>query len=83
MLRSIPEIQLQDVVLGQYVGNENGKGSEKLGYLGRYDCAKGIKYANICMCRIENQKRKMGMAFLLFLKVAKVVISSMFHKIYI
>lgn len=33
MLRSISEIQLQDVVLGQYIGNENGTGQEKLGYL--------------------------------------------------
>jgi glucose-6-phosphate 1-dehydrogenase len=33
VLRSIPEIQLQDVVLGQYVGNPDGTGSEKLGYL--------------------------------------------------
>lgn len=33
VLRSIPEIQLQDVVLGQYIGNENGTGQEKLGYL--------------------------------------------------
>ena len=33
VLRSISEIQLQDVVLGQYIGNENGTGQEKLGYL--------------------------------------------------
>jgi len=33
VLRSIPEIQLDDVVLGQYVGNPNGEGQEKLGYL--------------------------------------------------
>ncbi len=33
VLKSIPEIQLEDAVLGQYVGNENGTGAEKLGYL--------------------------------------------------
>ena len=33
MLRSISEIKLEDIVLGQYEGNENGEGEEKLGYL--------------------------------------------------
>ena len=33
VLRSIPELEMQDIVLGQYVGNENGTGEEKLGYL--------------------------------------------------
>ena len=33
VLRSIQEIKLEDIVLGQYVGNENGTGQEKLGYL--------------------------------------------------
>ena len=33
VLRSIPEIKLEDIVLGQYVGNPNGSGQEKLGYL--------------------------------------------------
>ncbi len=34
VLRSIPELKLEDVVLGQYVGNPNGRtDSEKLGYL--------------------------------------------------
>lgn len=33
MLKCIPEIQLEDVVLGQYVGNPNGEGEAKEGYL--------------------------------------------------
>ena len=33
VLRSIPEIKLEDTVLGQYVGNSNGSGMEQLGYL--------------------------------------------------
>ena len=33
VLRSISEIKLEDIVLGQYEGNENGEGEEKLGYL--------------------------------------------------
>jgi len=33
VLRSIAEIQEQDIVIGQYTGNPNGTGQEKLGYL--------------------------------------------------
>lgn len=33
MLRCIDAIDLKDVVLGQYVGDENGEGDAKLGYL--------------------------------------------------
>ncbi|XP_029464344.1 glucose-6-phosphate 1-dehydrogenase [Rhinatrema bivittatum] len=33
VLKSISEIQLSDVVLGQYVGNPQGQGEEKKGYL--------------------------------------------------
>lgn len=33
VLKSIKEIQLEDVVLGQYIGNPEGEGEAKLGYL--------------------------------------------------
>lgn len=33
VLRSIPELKMEDIALGQYVGNPNGTGQEKLGYL--------------------------------------------------
>ena len=33
MLRSVPELKLGDVVLGQYVGNPQGEGEAKEGYL--------------------------------------------------
>nr|XP_033776188.1 glucose-6-phosphate 1-dehydrogenase [Geotrypetes seraphini]XP_033776193.1 glucose-6-phosphate 1-dehydrogenase [Geotrypetes seraphini] len=33
VLKSVSEIQLNDVVLGQYVGNPTGQGEEKKGYL--------------------------------------------------
>lgn len=33
VLRSIAELKMQDVIIGQYVGNPNGQGEEKLGYL--------------------------------------------------
>ncbi len=32
-LKSIPQIELDDIVLGQYVGNPDGEGEQKLGYL--------------------------------------------------
>ncbi|KAK3609070.1 hypothetical protein CHS0354_011829 [Potamilus streckersoni] len=33
VLKSIPHIKLEDTVIGQYVGNPEGKGEEKQGYL--------------------------------------------------
>lgn len=33
ILKCIPELELKDVVLGQYIGDENGEGEAKLGYL--------------------------------------------------
>ncbi|KPI93928.1 PREDICTED: glucose-6-phosphate 1-dehydrogenase [Papilio xuthus] len=33
VLRHIPPIKLSDILIGQYVGNPNGQGDEKLGYL--------------------------------------------------
>jgi glucose-6-phosphate 1-dehydrogenase len=58
VLRSIPEIQMQDVVLGQYVGNEEGTGSEKLGYLDDPTVPKGsITPTFACIVlRIKNER---------------------------
>lgn len=33
VLKSIPELNLDDVVLGQYIGNPDGQGEERYGYL--------------------------------------------------
>jgi len=33
VLKSIPPITLENMVMGQYVGNPDGKGEQKLGYL--------------------------------------------------
>ena len=44
MLRSIPEIKLEDIVIGQYVGNENGTGPEKEGYLDDKTVPPGFSY---------------------------------------
>ena len=43
VLKSIPEIKLEDIVLGQYVANENGKTeSERQGYLDDPTVPKGF-----------------------------------------
>lgn len=36
VLKSIDELKLEDVILGQYVGDPNGEGEAKLGYLGTF-----------------------------------------------
>ena len=33
MLKCIPDIRLEDMVLGQYVGDPQGEGDAKIGYL--------------------------------------------------
>ena len=33
VLKSIPEVELKNMVLGQYVGNPEGDGEARLGYL--------------------------------------------------
>ena len=33
VLKCIPSIKLEDMVLGQYVGNPDGEGDQKIGYL--------------------------------------------------
>lgn len=58
VLRSIPEIKLDDCVLGQYVGNPNGQGQEKLGYLDDPTVPKGSitpTFAAIVL-RIKNER---------------------------
>jgi hypothetical protein len=58
VLRSISEIQLQDVVLGQYIGNENGTGQEKLGYLDDPTVPKGSNTPTFAcaVLRIKNDR---------------------------
>ena len=49
MLRSIRPIQLEDVVLGQYVGNPNGEGDAKLSYLDDQTVPKGSRTPTFAM----------------------------------
>jgi len=41
VLRSIPEVLLENMVLGQYVGDPEGEGDAKLGYLDDASVPKG------------------------------------------
>lgn len=58
VLRSIPEIKLEDVVLGQYVGNPNGQGQETQGYLDDPTVPKGsVTPTFACVVlRIKNER---------------------------
>jgi len=59
VLRAIPEIELDDIILGQYVGNPNGKTEDqKLGYLDDKTVPTGsltATYATAIM-RIKNER---------------------------
>ena len=51
VLKSIPPIEMENVILGQYVGNPEGEGDEKIGYLedptvpkGEYIYTPSMKY---------------------------------------
>jgi glucose-6-phosphate 1-dehydrogenase len=58
VLKSIPEIGLNDVVLGQYVGNPEGKGDQKLGYLDDETVPAGSQTATFAtaVLRIKNER---------------------------
>ncbi|CAF0999969.1 unnamed protein product [Brachionus calyciflorus] len=58
VLRSIPEIKLEDVVLGQYVGNPNGQGDEKMGYLDDPTVPAGSNTPTFCcaILKIKNER---------------------------
>ena len=49
VLRSIRPIELEDVVLGQYVGNPLGEGDAKLGYLDDQTVPKGSRTPTFAM----------------------------------
>ena len=58
VLRSIPELKLNDIVLGQYVGNPNGTGSERLGYLDDPTVPKGSNTPTFAcaVLKIKNER---------------------------
>lgn len=58
VLRSIDPIELEDCVLGQYVGNPDGEGDAKLGYLDDQTVPKGSVTPTYAMAvlRIKNER---------------------------
>ena len=58
VLRSIDPIELEDCVLGQYVGNPEGEGDAKLGYLDDQTVPKGSVTPTYAMAvlRIKNER---------------------------
>ena len=58
VLKSISPVKMSDIVLGQYVGNPEGEGEEKKGYLDDPTVPKGsltATYASAVM-RINNER---------------------------
>lgn len=66
MLKSIVPVQIQDVVLGQYVGNPEGEGEAKLGYLDDQSVPEGSKTATYALAVLKiNNERWDGVPFIL------------------
>ena len=66
VLRSISPIQVSDVVLGQYVGNPNGEGDAKLGYMDDETVPKGSKTPTFAMAVLYiRNERWDGVPFIL------------------
>ena len=66
VLKCIKAIDLDDVVLGQYVGNPEGQGDERLGYLDDPTVPKGSLTATYAMAVLRiNNERWDGVPFIL------------------
>ncbi|XP_046682296.1 glucose-6-phosphate 1-dehydrogenase isoform X3 [Homalodisca vitripennis] len=66
VLKCIPELKLDDVVLGQYVGNPDGKGDEKVGYLEDPTVPNGSTTPTYCMAVLQiKNERWDGVPFIL------------------
>lgn len=66
VLKSIPEVELENVVLGQYVGNPEGKGDEKVGYLDDPTVPKGSTTPTFATCLLYvRNERWDGVPFIL------------------
>ena len=66
VLRSISPIRVSDVVLGQYVGNPNGEGDAKLGYMDDETVPKGSKTPTYAMAVLYiRNERWDGVPFIL------------------
>lgn len=66
VLKGISELKLEDVVLGQYVGNPNGTGEEKLSYLDDPTVPKGSTTPTYALAVLKiNNERWDGVPFIL------------------
>lgn len=66
MLRCIKEVELEDVVLGQYEGNSEGEGDEKIGYLEDPTVPKNSTTPTYCVAVLRiNNERWDGVPFIL------------------
>ena len=66
MLKSIRPIRLEDVVLGQYVGNPLGQGDAKLSYLDDETVPKGSRTPTFAMAALYiRNERWDGVPFIL------------------
>ena len=65
-MKCIPPIELEDVVLGQYVGNPAGDEEGKLGYLDDQSVPRGSKTATFAAAVLKiNNERWDGVPFIL------------------
>lgn len=66
VLKNIRPLKLSDVVLGQYVGNPDGKDDEKLGYLEDPTVPKGSRTPTYALAALQiNNERWDGVPFIL------------------
>ncbi|CAG9099815.1 unnamed protein product [Plutella xylostella] len=66
VLRHIPAIEMKDILVGQYVGNPNGNGEEKLGYLDDPTVPKGSVTPTYALAALWiNNARWEGVPFIL------------------
>ncbi|RZF33641.1 hypothetical protein LSTR_LSTR007019 [Laodelphax striatellus] len=66
VLKCIPPVDLDDVVLGQYVGDPNGEGEAKIDYLQDPTVPKGSNTPTYCMAALKiNNERWDGVPFIL------------------
>ena len=58
VLKCIPPVKVEDMILGQYVGNPNGEGVSKYGYLDDSSVPKNSKTATYAMAvlNIKNER---------------------------
>ena len=66
VLKCMPELKLEDMVLGQYVGDPEGEGDAKFGYLDDETVPKGSTTATFALAALYvNSERWDGVPFII------------------